>query len=130
MLKPDITDRSGLERLIKTIYERVFLDEQIGPFFTEVAHVTPETHFALLADFWETVLFGKNLYHHNVVQKHLELHRKKPLEAHHFARWLWLFTTTVDHLFDGPVAGQAKIRAQSMATVLQVKIHALTTTTP
>lgn len=126
----DINNRADLERLIETFYERVFADEEIGPFFTQVARVTPETHFPLLANFWETVLFGKNLYHHNIIQKHLELHQKQPLESHHFERWLSLFCETVDQLFSGPVAEQAKIRAQSMAMVLQVKIHTLTTAKP
>lgn len=130
VLTPDIRNRADLDRLIETFYGRVFGDEQIGPFFTQVAPVTPETHFSLLADFWETVLFGKNLYRHNIIQKHLELHRKQPVQAHHFERWLSLFITTVDDLFSGPVAEQAKIRAQSMAMVLQVKIHTLTTAKP
>ena len=107
----------------------MFADEQIGPFFTQVARVTPETHFPLLGDFWETALFGKNLYHQNVIQKHVELNKQRPLEPHHFERWLSLFVTTVDELFAGPVAEQTKIRAQSMAMVLQVKIHMLSTTT-
>lgn len=81
-----------------------------------------------MGDFWETVLFGKNLYHQNVIQKHVELNKQRPLEPHHFGRWLLLFVTTIDELFAGPVAEQAKIRAQSMAMVLQVKIYARSTT--
>lgn len=71
------------------------------------------------------MLFGKNLYHHNIIQKHVELHLKQAIEPHHFERWLSLFCQVVDELFSGPLAEQAKIRAQSMATVLQVKIHTL-----
>ena len=130
VLTPDISNRTDLDRLIETFYGRVFTDELIGPFFTQVAHVNPETHVELLADFWETVLFGKNLYHHNVIQKHVELHRKQALEPQHFERWLALFCGTVDELFSGPVAEQAKIRAQSMAMVLEVKTHTLTTAEP
>lgn len=129
-MTPDITNRADLDRLIKTFYGRVFADDAIGPFFTQVARLTPEMHFPLLADFWETVLFGKNLYHHNVIQKHIELHLKRIIEPHHFAQWVSLFCQTVDELFVGPVAEQAKIRAQSMAMVLQVKIHALTAVKP
>lgn len=130
VLKPDIGNRADLDRLIETFYGRVFADEQIGPFFTEVSPVMPETHFPLLADFWEMVLFGKTGYHHNIIQKHLELHRKQPPEPQHFERWLSLFITTVYQLFSSPVAGQAKIRVQSIATILQVKIHTLTTANP
>ena len=121
----DITNRADLDKLIETFYGRVFADEQIGPFFTQVARINPETHFLLLGDFWETVLFGKNLYHQNIIRKHVELDKQRPLGPHHFERWLSLFFATVDELFTGPVAEQAKIRAQSMAMVLQVKIHTL-----
>lgn len=124
----DISDRADLDKLIKTFYGRVFADEQIGPFFTQDALVTPETHLQVLGDFWKTVLFGRNLYHQNVIQKHVELNKQRPLEPHHLERWLSLFVATVDELFAGPVAEQAKIRARSMAMVLQVKIHTLSTT--
>jgi len=121
----DIMNRSDLEQLIETFYGRVFADEEIGLIFTLVARVTPETHFPLMADFWETVLFAKNRYHGNVIQKHVELHLRHALEPHHFARWVVLFCQTVDELFVGPIAEAAKIRAQSMAMVLQVKINTL-----
>lgn len=129
VLTTDITSRADLDKLIETFYERVFADELLGPFFAQVA-LAPETHFSLLADFWEMVLFGKSLYCNNVIQKHTELHQRRPLEPHHFERWLFLFCGTVDGLFAGPVAEQAKIRAQSMATVLQVKIHTLSNAKP
>ena len=121
-LTTDITNRADLDQLIETFYGRLFTDELLGPFFAPIA-LAPETHFSLLADFWEMVLFGKSLYRNNVIQKHIELHQKRPLESHHFERWLFLFRGTVDELFASPVAEQAKIRAQSMAMVLQVKIH-------
>lgn len=120
----DITNRADLDQLIETFYGRVFADELLGPFFAPVA-LAPETHFSLLADFWEMVLFGKSLYRNNVIQKHTELHHRRSLEPYLFERWLTLFCGTVDELFAGPVAEQAKIRAQSMAMVLQVKIHTL-----
>ena len=128
VLRLDISNRANLDNLIETFYGRVFADGQIGPFFTQVTRVNPETHVALPGDFRETVLFGKNLYHHNVIQKHVESDRQRPLEPHHFERWLSLFITTADELFAGPVAEQAKIRARSMAMVLQVKIHVFSTT--
>ena len=101
VLTPDISNRTDLDRLIVTFYERVFADELIGPFFTQVTRVMPETH--------------------------VQLHLKQAIEPHHFERWLSLFCQVVDELFRGPLAEQAKIRAQSMAMVLQVKIHRLNT---
>lgn len=121
----DITNRTDIERLVETFYGRVFADEQIGLIFTLVAHVTPETHFPLMADFWETILFGQNRYHGNVILKHVELHLKQALEPSHFDRWISLFCLTVDAGFAGPVAEAAKTRARTMSMVLQAKVHTL-----
>ncbi|MBO0929372.1 group III truncated hemoglobin [Fibrella aquatilis] len=122
----DIQNRTDIDHLVATFYGRVFADEQIGLVFTLVARVTPETHFPLLGDFWETVLFGQNRYHGNVILKHVELHLKQALQPAQFDRWVSLFCLTVDDLFIGTVAETAKIRARTMSMVLQAKLHTLT----
>lgn len=123
----DIATRADLDWLIETFYGRVFADEQIGLFFTLVAHVTPQTHFPLMADFWERVLFGRGRYQDTFIEKHIELHLKHALKPHHVKRWMTLFCLTVEDLFSGPTAEAAKIRARSLAMALQAKDHALTT---
>jgi len=56
------------------------------------------------------------------MQPHLILHQKSPLEKHHFETWLRYFNNTVDELFEGEKAFIAKERAQSIATVMQIKL--------
>ncbi len=121
----DIQNRTDINHLVETFYDRVFADEQLGPVFARVAHVTPETHFPLMGDFWETVLFGQNRYHGNVILKHIDLHRKQTLQPTQFDRWLSLFCHTVDELFTGKVAETAKTRARTMSMVLQAKLRTL-----
>jgi hemoglobin len=72
-------------------------------------------------DFWEFLLLqGKN-YQGNPIEKHFELHARHPLTAEHFDRWLALFQETVDSLFAGPVADDAKFRAMVIAETWKPK---------
>jgi hemoglobin len=121
----DISNRQDIERLITAFYNRVFQDELIGSIFTETVPISPETHFPLMVDFWETVLFAQNKYHGNVIVKHVQLSQQTPINKEHFVRWLDLFRQTLDDFYIGPVANMAKTRAESMSFVLQAKIHAL-----
>ncbi|MBO0931835.1 group III truncated hemoglobin [Fibrella aquatilis] len=124
----DITTRADIENLVETFYDQVFADKLLAPLFTVVAHVTLATHFPLMADFWETILFAKNRYHSNVILKHIELHSKQLLEPVHFEQWNSLFCLTVNALFTRPIAEAAKTRARTMSMVLQAKLHTLANT--
>ena len=58
-------------------------------------------------------------YEGNPLLAHRPAHEATPFTDAHFARWLALFTETVDELFDGPTAELAKRRAATMARALQ-----------
>lgn len=118
----DIRNRSDIDTLVKTFYSKVLNDDLIGFLFTDVARLNLEHHLPIIADFWEMVLLGSPTYQKNPIPVHLALNSKSPLLPEHFARWLQLWQQTVDELFIGNVAEQAKIRAMSIATVMQTKI--------
>ena len=118
----DITDRADIELLMNTFYGRLLADENINYIFTDVAKIDMKTHMPILADFWESVLLNKNVYHSNAMKIHMELNDKTPLTKTHFDIWLQHFNTTVDELFEGDVALLAKQRAKSVATLMQIKI--------
>ena len=118
----DIATRGDIELLMNTFYERLLADENISYIFTDVAKLDIKTHIPVIADFWETVLLNKNVYHNNTMKIHLELNDKIPLEKGHFDVWLKHFTATVDEFFEGDIALLAKQRARSVATVMQIKI--------
>lgn len=122
-LKLDIQHRADIELLIRSFYKKVLVDEQVSFIFIEVAGIDLEQHLPHLFDFWESVLLGTKSYQRNVLKTHLDLNKKTALKATHFQRWLQLFTTTVDELFDGKIAQAAKNKATSIATVIQVKLH-------
>ena len=55
---------------------------------------------------------------------HVDLHAKSPIKTEHFDRWLKLFHSTMDSLFEGTIAELAKKRALSIATMMKIKVNA------
>jgi len=121
-MKQDITNREDIDHLMHAFYSKLLEDSSISYIFNDVAKINIETHIPVIADFWESILFNRNVYHNNPMKIHMELHNKTPLLKHHFEVWLNYFNSTVDELFEGAIAAKAKERALSVATVMQIKI--------
>lgn len=111
----DIEDRADCERLVRAFYGRALTDPIIGFLFVDVAQLDLEEHLPVIASFWETILLGNQTYTGGAFHVHADLHRQVPLRAGHFERWLLLWRTTVDELFVGERAEQAKSHAQRVA---------------
>lgn len=121
-MKKDITDRTDIQLLVDTFYDKVKADEMIGFFFNDIAKVNWEKHLPVMYNFWENVLFYTGSYQGNPMTVHQHIHRVVPLTKEHFDRWYALFSETVDALFDGNTALLAKQRALSIATVMQINL--------
>ena len=119
---PDLANRSDIVSLLESFYSKAFGDALIGRFFTEVVPLDLETHIPVIADFWESVLLNRNVYHNNTMKIHLDLNDKAPLTKLHFDVWLKYFNDTLDELFAGNIALLAKQRAKSVATIMQIKV--------
>jgi hemoglobin len=115
----DISTSADVQRLVETFYRELVTDPLIGKFF---AGLDLEHHLPRIRAFWEMILLGQPGYTTNVTEVHLKLHQRIPMERAHFDRWLELFRSTVDALFIGPNAEEAKLRALSIATVILVKV--------
>jgi hemoglobin len=124
MSLPDIDSREDIERLVDTFYDGVRTDDILGPIFNDVARVDWAGHLPKMYAFWETVLFGTSGFKGNPLAVHLQLAEMTPLGAREFDRWLALFRASVDGLFSGPVAREAKQRAARIAVVMQQHIGA------
>ncbi|MCT4623069.1 MAG: group III truncated hemoglobin [Schleiferiaceae bacterium] len=118
----DIESREDVKTLVDTFYAKVLKDETIGYLFTEVAKISLETHMPIMYDFWESVLFGKSVYKGNPMTKHFELNKKSPLLPEHFARWKELWFETLNELFEGERANEAKTRANTIAYLMESKM--------
>jgi hemoglobin len=112
-----IETNEDLNQLVRTFYGKVLQDEQLKPFF---AGMDFEAHMPKMVQFWAFVLLDERGYTTNVTEKHLHM----PLKKEHFDRWLALFHETLDELFEGEKAQDAKLRASTIAWTIQHKIDA------
>ncbi len=121
-MKKDIANRQDIELLVDEFYKKVVKDDVIGYFFNEVVKLDWEKHIPIMYNFWETTLLHVPKYKGNPMQVHIALDEKATIEEKHFERWLWLFTQTTDGLFEGEKAELAKTRAESIATLIKIKL--------
>jgi hemoglobin len=122
-MKADISSRADIEKLVLQFYEAVKADKTIGFIFTDVVHMNWEKHIPVIVDFWETILLDNPVYTKNAMEVHYDLNKKFPLQKEHFTSWVYLFTTTVDDLFEGKIADLAKARAKSIAAIMLFKME-------
>lgn len=115
----DLASRSDIERLVDAFYDRVRADDRLGPIFDQVAHVDWAAHLPRMYAFWEAVLFGATGFKGNPLAVHRALAQKTPLTPREFDRWVALFHESVDELFSGPTADDAKLRAVRIAGIMQ-----------
>ena len=115
---PDLIDRADIVRLVDAFYDRVRADTILSPIFDGVARVDWARHLPTMYDFWESVLFGKVGFKGNPLIVHRDLARRTPLTSVEFDRWLQQFHASVDALFAGPRADEAKVRASRIAVVM------------
>jgi hemoglobin len=117
-LRRDIASREEIILLVDTFYDQVRADPLLGPIFDEVARVDWSMHLPRMYDFWEAVLFGAATFKGNPLAVHQQLAMLTPLTREAFERWLQLFHGTVDALFDGSIADEAKMRSARIASVM------------
>lgn len=70
------------------------------------------------------MLIGSEGYKGNAVAKHIGIDQRIRLEEAHFNRWLALWNETVDALFAGKTADEAKRKAIAMMQLIRFKIDA------
>ncbi|MFY9806763.1 MAG: group III truncated hemoglobin [Pseudonocardiaceae bacterium] len=119
----DITDREDIAGLVTAFYRRAFADECLGPIFVDIAQMDLPAHLPVMCDFWESVLLRAGLYHRNALAPHLQLNTQVELTPPHFARWLELWTATVDERHTGEKAELAKVQATRIAGSLTRRLR-------
>jgi hemoglobin len=119
MSRPDIASRDDIDRLLRHFYGLAMQDEVIGYLFTDVAHLDLEAHLPVIGNFWEAVLLQRPVYRGNPMRQHHALHAMSALRAEHFQRWVSLWSDSVEALFAGPLADEARRRAAIVAEAMQ-----------
>ena len=115
----EIISLDDIKKLVDTFYEKVRRDELIGPIFNERIQDRWPQHLEKMYTFWQTVLLGEHTYFGSPFPPHANL----PVSHQHFERWMELFTKTIDELFTGEKASDAKWRAGKMAEMFESKIE-------
>ena len=119
----DIATRADCERLVRAFYGRAMVDPIIGFLFTDVAKLDLEAHIPRITNFWDTILLGARSYGGGAFRPHVELHFKVPLTRGHFDRWLYLWSMSVDELFEGERAELAKAHANRVAAAFASRLQ-------
>ncbi|WP_010253596.1 group III truncated hemoglobin [Myroides injenensis] len=118
-MKTDIKTLEDIKLLVDTFYGRVQDNELIGPIFNEKLEGKWPAHLEKMYAFWQTILLDEYTYQ----GKPFPPHAKLPVEGEHFETWKKIFNSTVDELFEGTVAEEAKWRAERMAAMFLSKIE-------
>lgn len=127
MPQKDIETREDINLLVSSFYEKVKKDELLGLFFMPIIKDW-DAHIERLTLFWESNLFMtrnlKDKYYGNPLDVHVKVDHdnNNSITEHHFGVWLNLWFQTIDELFIGDVADNAKRRARKMSTFLYLKI--------
>lgn len=124
MVKNDIKTRDDIFNLVSSFYNKVRSNKDLGPYFNESIKDW-NLHFEHLTTFWESSLFLKTRYSGNPVETHIHVDRNhnSSISELHFGLWLNLWIETIDELFEGDYAENAKRRARKMSTFLYLKIY-------
>jgi len=121
----DIDNREDVFLLVNTFYKKIKKDAFIGHIFLEIIPEDEwEPHIEKLTDFWETNLFFVRSFKGNPMKAHKEVdaHFKHGITQQHFGKWLELWFTTVNELFEGSNATNAKERARNIASALFLRM--------
>lgn len=119
----DITTIEDIETLVNTFYDKVKKDETIGFFFNDIAKTNWETHLPKMYKFWRALLFADVKFDGNPMGAHLPINAQVPMTEEHFAHWLKIWTATVDELFTGEIAEDAKTKAGNISKIMAFKMR-------
>lgn len=112
-----------IKLLVDTFYDKVKANSVIGHIFNDIAKVDWDHHLPKMYLFWAGLLLGERGFTGNPMQKHIELSKLTPMTEIQFSEWLILFKQTIDELFEGPKADEAKTRAENIAHLMLHKIQ-------
>lgn len=120
-MKKEIVELDDIKHIVDSFYDKIRVDEQLGPIFNEkIGDRWPE-HLNKMYRFWQTILLNEHTYSGSPFMHHANL----PVGKEHFDKWLSLFNATLDENYFGAAAEEAKLRASKMAEMFQYKIEYL-----
>lgn len=113
--KGDISSVGDIEHLVYTFYDKVRENEVLFAVFDPIIQDNWPVHLQKMVSFWSTLLLYTREYKDDPLTTHMPL----PLTNEHFELWLSLFNQTLDELFEGTIAENAKKRANSISRIMK-----------
>ena len=115
----EIRNREDIFILVSKFYEEIRKDKLLGPVFN--SHIPDSQwpkHLKKLTDFWETTLLGVVSFKGNPSRAHMNVDKglNYKMNQIHFEKWLQIWFTTIDSLYEGQLAQRAKDASRKMAT--------------
>ena len=117
-LMKDITDLNDIKSFVDSFYLKIREDDLLGTIFNGVINDKWDVHLEKMVRFWQTLLFKERTY----FGQPFPPHQYMSLSKMHFERWIALFEKTIDELFRGEMANEAKLRARSIAGIFSAKL--------
>ncbi|MGW8123492.1 group III truncated hemoglobin [Roseivirga echinicomitans] len=115
----EILHLNDIKLLVDTFYGKVRKDELLADIFDGIIKNKWPQHLEKMYRFWQTILLGEHTYYGSPFAPHAHM----PIDGQHFERWIELFYSTIDELFEGEKAEEAKWRAKKMADMFLLKIE-------
>ena len=115
-MKPDITTRADVEKIVNQQYKDLLADADTAPVFknTNLPHHLPHIY-----EFWSFIILGDDYsYKRNAFEKHVPL----GLKEIHFTKWLQFFHNAVNENFEGPNAEKANAQADLFGIIFKSKL--------
>ena len=118
-MKRDIENIDDVKLMVNTFYERIQKNDVLGPIFEERISDRWNEHLEKMYRFWQTILLEEHTYNGAPFPPHARM----PIDESHFIIWVKTFTATVDDLFYGEIAEEAKKRGTLMAALFNSKLE-------
>ena len=115
----DILNLEDVKKLVDAFYGKVRENNLLAPVFNERIKDRWPEHLEKMYTFWQTIFLEERTSFGSPFPPHAKL----PVEHAHFEEWMKLFTQTIDELFIGEKAKEAKWRAGKMAEMFEYKIE-------
>lgn len=121
----DITNKKDIEILVNAFYDKVMTNKIIGHIFNDIVKVNWDHHLPRMYAFWTNMLLQEGGFSGNPMLTHISISKLTTMSETEFSEWLRLFHETVDELFKGDKANEAKMRADNIARLMlaKIKIH-------
>jgi hemoglobin len=116
--KLDILSLTDIKMLVDIFYERIRANDLLGPIFNSILNDRWSSHLEKMYRFWQTVLLQEHTYTGSPFVPHAKL----PIDQLHFDTWLTIWNNTINDLFEGEKAEEAKWRGDKMAEMFLYKI--------